>query len=104
MRPCQADGLHCIVVGSSFASPATPVRYRTLSMLHEGICAAQLNWFSPFNTTEPLADYNIVDALGYGGGSILFAVGAGLLLSRQVTCVPRHVDTAPCPDRLTSIG
>lgn len=45
----------------------------------------QLYWFSPFNVTETLDQYNIIDALGYGGGSCMFIIGAALLLSRQVT-------------------
>lgn len=41
--------------------------------------------FSPVNTVETLDQYNIITGLGFGGGSILFFLGAAVLLARQVS-------------------
>ncbi len=48
------------------------------------LSCAQLYWNSPINVVEPLPVYNIITAVGFGGGSILFTFGAALLLARQV--------------------
>ena len=46
--------------------------------------AAQLYWDSPVNAVETQEHYNIITGIGFGGGSILFMLGALLLLARQV--------------------
>ena len=63
------------------------------------IAGCQLYWFSPINTVETLAQYNIITGVGFGGGSICFWFGATLLLARQVRCLsePGLQATSFCP-------
>lgn len=42
-----------------------------------------LYWYSPNNTVISLRTYQIENSIGFGGGSFLFFIGAGLLLARQ---------------------
>lgn len=52
------------------------------------LAAVQLYWNSAINLVEPLDTYNIINGVGFGGGSILFTFGAALLLARQVMPTP----------------
>ena len=49
---------------------------------------AQLYWYSPIRTWESLASFNILTGVGFGGGFILYAIGATLFMAQQVTCLP----------------
>lgn len=48
------------------------------------VFTAQLYWFSPIRTAESLGSFNALTGIGFGGGFILYAVGAALFMAQQV--------------------